>query len=239
MTEEEAGLVHGIRERAHRVTSFVADYRATYRMNLASFEVTGKLYFLGPDMYRSVTSILDKKIIVIRKGTAVRRYVPARNEIWRYDLADLPQTEPINFAVADLRDPFFAIAEEDLTHEGTFQLESGTTCVFSAKLKNWERQGMLDTRKGFSIRYQPKELDVRVRLHVDYETGLLRRTTGVTKTGTEVFQADYSNFEVNIFLDESLFAIDESNGDYRIIDMKDTFLSSLNPDAAEAFPSLN
>jgi outer membrane lipoprotein-sorting protein len=239
MTEDEARLVHRIRERTHRVTSFVADYRASYNVNRASFEVTGKLYFLSPDMYRSVTSIEDKKIITIRRGTAVQRYIPTRNEIWKYELADLPQTEPINFAIADLRDPFYAIEEEDLTHEGTFQLESGTTYVFSANVKNWERQGMLDTRKGFSIRYQPKDLDVRMRLHVDYETGLLRRMTGTTKTGKEVFQADYSNLEVNAFLDESLFAIEESNADYRIIDLKETLLSSMNPDAAETSPSRN
>jgi outer membrane lipoprotein-sorting protein len=239
MTDEEASLVRRIRERTRRVTSFVADYRASYNVHLSSLEVTGKLYFLGPDRYRSVTSTDDRKIITIRKGTVVQRYLPARNEIWRYDLADVPQTEPINFATADLRDPFSAIEEADLTHEGTFELESGTTYVFSANVKNSARQGMLDTRKGFSIRYQPKDLDTRVRLHVDYETGLLRRMIGTAKTGKEAFRADYSNLEVNVFLDESLFAIEESTADYRVIDITETLLSSMNPDAAETSPSRN
>jgi outer membrane lipoprotein-sorting protein len=239
MTEGVAGLVRRIRERTRRVSSFAADYRATYNLQQVPLEVVGKIYHLDPDMFRSVTSTNDKKIITVRKGNVVQRYVPARNEIWKYDLSDLPQTEPINFAIADIRDPFFAIDEADLKHEGTFELESGTTYVFSADVKNWVQQGMLDTRRGFSIRYQPKSLDIRMTLHVDYETGLLLRMAGVTRTGRQTFQTDYSNLEVNVFLDESLFAMEVATADYRVVDITETLLALTNPDLAETSASLN
>ena len=239
MTEEVAGLVRRLRERALTLTSFVAEYRALLQFQLVRLEVVGKIYFLSPDRVRAETRIADEQIVTIRKGRTVQRYIPKRNEIWKYSFDDLPQTEPINFGIADLRNPFFAIDENGLEYEGAAELGTATTHLFSAHGKNWARQGLMDTRKGFSIRYEPKTPRIRMKLHVDSETGLLRRMTGLDKKGEELFQADYFIRETNVSMDESLFAMDESMAGYRVVDIAETLLSSLNPDATDSPSSRN
>ena len=239
MTDDAAERVREIRARARLVTSFLAEYRASLKFQLVRIEVAGRVYFLGPDRFRSETRIADEEIITVRKGDAVQRYIPKRKEIWKYSFGDLPRTEPINFGIADLRDSFFAVDETELSYEGMADLEGVPTWVFSSRVKNWATQGLLDTRKGFSIRYMPKDPGVRLKLHVGSETGLLRRMTGTGKDGQELFQANYSVKETNLPLDESLFTMDESRADYKVIDIAETFLTSLNPDAADAPPSIN
>jgi outer membrane lipoprotein-sorting protein len=239
MTEEAARLVREIRNRAHAVNSFVADYRASLRLQLMPLEVTGKIYFLSPDMFRSETWIVDEKIVTVRKGREVQRYIPKRHEIWKYNLDDLPQTEPINFGIADLKDPFFVVDETGLEYKGKLEQGDASNHLFSGAVRNWARQGLLDTRKGFSIRYQQKELKVRIELHIDSITGLLRRMTGVDSAGEELFQVNYVIREANLPVDESLFVLDESTANYRVIDITDILLSSLNPNAAELPPSPN
>jgi outer membrane lipoprotein-sorting protein len=239
MTDEVSMRVRQIRARSHAVTSFLAEYRALLKFQLVRIEVTGKTWFLSPDRFRAETRIADEQIITVRRGHAVQRYIPKRKEIWKYGFGDLPQTEPINFGIADLRDPFFAVDETGLIYEGMADLEKIATFVFSAQVKNWATQGLLDTRKGFSIRYMPKNPGIRVKLHVSSETGLLRRMTGTDQAGEKLFQADYFVTETNIPIDESLFAMDESRADYKVIDIADTMLTSLNPDAADSPPSIN
>jgi outer membrane lipoprotein-sorting protein len=239
VTGETAGLVRKIRERTRRVTSFVADYRASLGFQLVRLEVVGRIYYASPDRTRAETRIADEDIVTIRRGRSVQRYIPKRNETWKYSFDDLPQTEPINFGIADVCDPFFAIDESGLEYHGTTELEESSTWEFSAEVKNWARQGLLDTRKGFSIRYEPKSPRIRITLHVDHESGLLRRLTGVDKTGAELFQANYFVREMNVPMDDSLFVMDESTASYKVIDIAETLLSSLNPDAADSPSSLN
>jgi len=239
VTGETARLVEGIRERARRVTSLVAEYQARLTLGLRPVEVTGKLSFLGPDKCRAETRIGGERITTVRRGRVVHRYVPKRGEVWKYSLDDLPQAEPINFGTADLRDPFFAVDEAGLRSEGMVDLDSRPTHVFVGRVRGGARHGVLDTRKGFRIRYRPRGLAVQVELHVDAETGLLRSMRGLDATGAELFSARYTIREVNVPLDESLFALEESAAAWRVIDMAETFLSSLNPDSADQPPSVN
>ena len=110
---------------------------------------------------------------------------------------------------------------------------------FSADIRTLAQQGVLDTRKGFSIRYQPKTLPVRMQLSIASETGLLRRMIGNDTTGKPVLQVDYSVEGINVALDGSLFALEESSAAYKSIDITDVMLSAMNPDAADAPPSAN
>jgi outer membrane lipoprotein-sorting protein len=202
-------------------------------------EVRGKVYFLAPDRYRSETTVNDKQVITIRKGATVQRSLPNRREVWRYSLKDLPGTQTINFATADLRDPFFAVDEDRLGYGGMSSLEGSSVYNFYGRAKRWAKQGSLDTRKGFRIPYQPKDLEVGIRLSVDAETGLLRRMIGQDKEGKDLFVASYANVEVNVSLDESLFSTYQSTSEYRVIDITDTMLSAMNPDSADLPPSPN
>ncbi len=236
MTEEAAGLVREIRRRARTVTSLMAEYQASLKFPLVRLEVVGKIYYLGPDRFRSETKIADEEIVTVRAGQSVQRYIPKRRELWKYSLADLPQTEPVNFGIADLTDPFFAVDEAALVYEG---IEGGSIWLFSADERNSAKRGLLDTRKGFSLRYEPKRPQVRMKLSVDSETGLLRRMTGLDKSGRELFQANYIVKETNVPIDESLFRMDPSSAGFKVIDLAGTLLSSLNPDAAESPPSVN
>lgn len=202
-------------------------------------EATGRITFMAPDNFRADAVINGATIITIRRGSSVRRHIPSRHEIWKYDLKDLPASLPINAGVADVNDPFTAADESSLRYEGRIDLEDGPAHAFSAVARNWARQGVLDTRKGFSITYEPPRFSVRLQLFADAETGLLRRLVGMDKTEKEILRVDYMFRSVNQPVSEALFATDESTAAYRVVDVTDTLLSSLNPDAADAEPSLN
>jgi len=236
MTEEVARLLKQIRDRAMLVNSFIADYHCVYHSGPLPYEATGRTYFQRPDRIRSEVSVNGKSIVSIRNGTLIRRYSPAGKEVWQYDLKDLPQTQPINFGIADITDPFFAVDEATLQYVG--QPES-MNHVFIGMLGLPVTEGMLDTRKGFSIPYKPRAPQIRVRLVVDAETGLLREMIGTDNAGSESFKTQFGPFEVNCHFDESLFRIEESKSGYRIVEMKDIMISAMNPDYADRPPSLN
>ncbi len=239
MTEDLARLVREIKQLTNTVTSFVVTFWSSSNLQLMPLKAEGRTYFLSPDRFRSEISIRDSEIVTVRKGNLVQRYIPKRKELWRYTLEDLPQTEPINFAVADLKDPFFAVDEATLEYEGELERGDVSVHVFFADSRNWAKQGMLDTRRGYSIRFKPQALQVRIMLYVDCASGLLRKISGSDKTGKQLFESNYSIESVNTLLDESLFTMDESTASYRVIDITDSLLSSMNPDAADAPPSQN
>ena len=239
MTEEVEGLIRELRERARAVDTFIADYSYAYNLQSKPFEATGGMYFLSPDRFRSETSIGNRRIITIRKGTMVQRHLKHRNEVWKYNLNDVPQTQPINFGIANLKDAFFAVDETTLVYKGMSDFENICTYVFHVNAKNWAGKELLDTRKGFSIKYQPKNSVVGIKLSIDCERGLLLNMIGNDATGTEVFQTNYFIREVNIALDESIFVMDESSADYKVIDVTDVLLSSMNPDEADSASSPN
>jgi hypothetical protein len=239
MTEETAGMVRQIWKISNEITSLVADFHSVYNLQLLPIESSGKLKFLSTDRLRLEATINGKQIISIRKGSLVHRCLPQRNEIWKYDLNDLPQIEPINFGIADLRDPFFAVDELSLQYEGIQDIKGTSTYTFTANLRNWAKQGLLDTRKGFSLRYQPKGIELCLKLHIYRDSGLLRSIIGIDKTGKHMLQADYVIEAINVPLEDSLFAMNESYAQYKVLEISDILFSSLNPDAADAPPSIN
>jgi outer membrane lipoprotein-sorting protein len=239
MTGDLAPLVGQIRSRAAGVVSFAARYRATSRLAATPLEANGTVRFLAPDRFRAEAAINGRQILTVRNGSTVHRHILSRHEIWTYDLAVLPETLPINAGVADLRDPFLAAEERSLEYEGDAELDGRTVHAFVADARNWAQEGLLDTRKGFSIRFRPKGLEARIRLLVDQETGLLRSITGRSLRGEELFQTEYVLESVNGFLDEGLFALDRGTGAYRVLDLTDTLRASLDPTAAEGPPSPN
>jgi outer membrane lipoprotein-sorting protein len=239
MTDETASIVRELRLHASKVISFIADYHSSSSLLLFPLETTAKVFFLSPDRCRSEALTNGKKIITIRKGSVVNRTVPHKDEIWRYDLADLPQSEPINYAIADFMDPFFAVDEHTLKHEGIENLSDTSVQVFTGGTRNWSKQGLLDTRKGFSIPFQPKYPQFSLKLYVDLKTGMLRRTIGIDRSGKQVLEADYLIQSFNVPLSEALFAMDESTAKYKVIQFTDIMFASLNPDSAEAPSSIN
>ncbi len=239
MTEDTARLVGEIRARCRKVTSLVGSYESTSRLQTMPLVARGRFYYLSPDRCRSETVINGSEVVSVRNGSRVERRLPARKEIWRYDLRDLPQSLPLNYPIADYRDPFFAVDEEDLTFEGNEDLDGGPVMRFSARLRNWATRGLLDTRKGFSIPYQPRGLQIRMTLYISSESGLLRRIVGSDPKGTVVLNADYRIAGMNVPLDESLFTLEGSAAVFRSIDITDSMVAALNPDMADAEPSVN
>jgi hypothetical protein len=239
MTDETARIVRELRHQASLVRSFIAEYRSASSLLPFPLETMAKVFFLSPDRCRSEAFTNGRQIVTIRKGSIVHRCVPQKNEIWRYDVADLPQSEPINFAVADFMDPFFAADESTIQYEGIEKLADTSAHVFTSGTRNRSKQGLLDTRKGFSIPYQPKYPQFNLRLYVDVKTGMLRRIVGADLSGKQVLQADYLMQSINVPLSEALFAMDESTAEYKVIQLTDIMLASLHPDSAERPPSLN
>ena len=239
MTEDVARLVREIRRLSGGITSLVVDFRSQVSLQLMPIQAYGRIHFLSPDKFRSETMVNGKKIITIRSGTSVHRYLPSKMEVWKYDLKDLPQTEPLNLAIADLRNPFILVDEANLEYSGILDESGAATHAFKAPLKNWEKHGLLDTRKGFILKYQPKGLEYRLCLLVDTKTGLLRKLTGTDKTDKQVLEADYTIESTNIPMDESMFALNESTAPYKTVRISEILISGLNPDAADAAPSMN
>ena len=239
MNDEEARMVADIKARCGKVTSLVGSYSSVSRLQLMPFETRGRFYFLRPDKCRSESVRSNGEIITVRNGSRVERRLPARREIWKYDLKDLPQTLPINYGIADFADPFFLVEEEGLIYEGEGELENVHTLKFSSELRNGTKQGVLDTRKGFSIRFQPMNLQVRVQLHIQSETGLLRRMTGTDREGKALLEANYFIEGINGDLEESLFSLEKSSAAYTTMDITDLMLSAMNPGAADDPPSVN
>lgn len=239
MDDDQARLVRDIRARAATIESFIAGYESVSNLRTMPLEAKGRIWFLAPDSFRAETRVCGRQIIILRKGSAIRRRILERNEVWKYDLSDLPESLPINAGIADLRDPFFAADVESLRYEGKRELGNATVHAFAGAYRNRARAGLLDTRKGFSIRYQPADLGVRVALAIDLETGLLRRIAGEDGARNVLFRVDYLVEAVNVTLDEGLFGTEEPDVGYRLVDITDILLSSLNPDAAEAPPSPN
>jgi outer membrane lipoprotein-sorting protein len=240
MNEELDRLVREIRNRSASVASYKAHFTASYKMQIMPFTASGTMYFQSPDRSRSETSMNGRDILSIRRSDEISRIITKRKEIWKYDLKGLLLADPINFGVSDLRNPFFAVDEDSLRYEGTVKTETGSEHTFTARVRSFMGAPThLDTRKGFKIPFKPKGLDIQVRLRVDAETGLLRGMTGTAGSGEQVFQAAYSIEEMNLPMDSSLFELHESTATYKTINMSDVFAASMNPDAADAPPSIN
>lgn len=236
MTEDVLRLVGQIRERTKLVVSFAADYRSIYHSGVLPFEAIGRTYFLRPDRIRSETIVNGKRLVSIRNGSIIRRYSPTGTEVWQYDLKSLPETQPLNFGIADITDPFFAVDEATLKYGG---LQDAMKHAFTGMMRVPPTAGLLDTRKGFSLPYKPKAAQIQVRLLVDAETGLLLEMVGADQAGSESFKAQFGPHEINCHLDESLFEVEETKSGYRIIEIKDILIAALDPDYADQPPSLN
>jgi outer membrane lipoprotein-sorting protein len=239
MTEETNRVVREIRQRTQAVTSFVAAYTSVYAMQLMPFEATGKMHFRSPDLFRAETVVNGHEIVMIRKGSKVRRYVAKRNEVWTYDLNEWLQADPLNFGVADIRDPFFAVDEATMSYKGTVTAGESSEHRFDARIKFAKQAGLLDTRKGFSIRYQAKGPAIAVHIDVDSETGLLHTMTAIENQAKVVFQLGYHIDAINVPIDDSVFEFDESIAACKTIDVSEMLMASLNPNAADEPPSLN
>jgi hypothetical protein len=239
MTDETGRLIREIRTRSQKVKSAFGTYESAVRLRLMPLAVQGRFYFMSPKRCRSESVVDKSEIISVRNGDTVERRLPQRKEIWKYNLRELPEELPFNYSIADFCDHFFAVEEHSIISDGPETLGEAAVQKFSAKPRNWPGLGMLDTRKGFSIPYQPKNLEMQMGLYISADTGLLRRLVGTDAAGEVIVQADYHIEGINVALDEFLFAMAESAAAYKSIDITDTMLAAFNPDLAEGPPSLN
>ncbi len=239
MTEETAGLVREIRDRCRTVVSLVGTFEAAHHLHPMPLETRGRFSFRSPDKARSESITNRSEIITVRNGSRVERRLPGRKEVWKYDLKELPQALALSYPVADFWDPFSAADEESLSYTGQELLGDLLVRRFVASPRTGARAGTLDTRKGFSIPYRSGAAFVQMCLYVCAESGLLRRLIATGSGGREVARVDYFIEGINVPLDESLFALDQSSAAYRSIDITDTLLAALNPDSADGEPSVN
>jgi outer membrane lipoprotein-sorting protein len=239
MTEDVSQLVSQIRERAAMINSLCTDYRSFYHFGPVPFEASGRMQFLRPDRIRTESTVNGKVIISIRNGTTIRRYSPTGNEMWQYDLKEIPQTQPMNLGIVDITDPFFSVEEATLQYEGLHESEGAKMHTFHGSMRVPSMEGLLDTRKGFSLRYSPQVPRIQLRLFINAETGLLLEIIGTDQAGSESFKASYRPVQVNAAVNESIFELNEPKSGYRIVEIKDILISAMNPDYADQPPSLN
>ncbi len=175
--------------------------------------------------------------VTIAVGTRVRKYLPGKTETWEYDLDFQSRMLPLTSDISDLRNPFYLTEESALEYRGQAILQDRPAYHFVSRLWQPSNDGVLDTRKGFTIRYGPKTLNIAIALFVDVGDCLLRRRVGTSADGTKVLEADYRIEAINLSLDESLFDMKEASGAYRKVDLREVLRTALNPDSAEAPPS--
>jgi hypothetical protein len=146
---------------------------------------------------------------------------------------------PFNSEISDLRNPFYLIEESKLEYKGQTTVHDRPMHHFVSSLWQPPNDGLLDTRRGFTIRYRPKALSIMIGLFVDVNDCLLRKRLGTSTDGSTVLEADYRMDEVNLPLERSLFEMREVTGTMRRVNLKDVLEAALNPDSAEAPPSRN
>ena len=239
MGEDLTELVRQLEARARNVQSFVAEYRIEYHAGPMPFEVEGRMYFMRPDRSRSEARVNGKTIVSIRNGSRVRRYTPGGHEVWEYDLKEIPLSVPLNAGVDDLSSPFAAIDQETLQYEGLEEAQERRRHVFIGRMRRIESEGLMDTRKGFSLRYQQKGPEVRMRMCLDPETGMVLEMVGSDKSGSPSFEKSFNLLEVNGAMDESMFSMEEPGPGYKVVQISNLMIHAMNPDYADQPPSLN
>ena len=239
MNVETERLVREIRAHAGTINSYIADERASSRFGPVQLAYTGRSYFLQPDKHRLEATTNGQATVTVAIGPRVRKYLPAKNEIWEYDIDFQSRMLPLASDISDLRNPFYLTDDTGLDFRGKVTLEDHIMYHFVSTLWHPPDDGLLDTRKGFTIRYRPKPLPIAVALFVDVGDCLLRKRVGTTADGTKVLEADYRIEGINVSLDESLFQLNDLHGSFRKVALREVFQAALNPDSADAPPSRN
>lgn len=239
MPENVDSLVRRIRARAQALASFKIRFSLSSRLEMFPMDVEGRTWFLAPDRFRSECASNGTDIVTIRVGNSVRRYLPARHEVWLFDLLFMPTLEPLNHSLSDLRDPFAACNPASIELVGEDRSSTGATYGFRALSRMVSGAVELDTRKGFSVRYVPRGVDLRIRLRVDAERGLAREMDASTTEGKELFSVRYDIEKLNTSIAPSLFALDDTDPTLRRIDWGEVVRLSLDPGVADSASSVN
>jgi len=238
MSDDVARLLGDLEAKARSLRSYVCAYRSDYQSGTIPFHVEGRAFFLRPDKFRSVAQVNGKEIVSTRNGSKVRRYATQGHEVWEYDLKEIPLPTPLNAGVDDLLSPFAFVDRRSLRYEGAEVVGDRVRHVFLGTLRGMESEGLLDTRKGFSLRYRPKVPRFDLRLCVDAETGILLEMTG---SGPSVagFTKSFTLEQVNGSVDESLFQMTGSGVGYRIVRISDLMIHAMDANYADQPPSKN
>jgi len=237
MTDETARLVQTLREKARRITTRIMDVESTLDIGPMSFHSVGRLYCAGKDRARLEMRINGQQMVSVRNGEKMQTRVAAKGGTWTYSYG--APHEFLGFILPDAEDPFFLAHEESLRHEGEQAIEGRATHAFTAALKNMGAPGTLDTRKGFTIAYQPKGPAIDLRLLIDAETGLLVGVSGSGRGGRESFSSRYSVRGIDVPIDDALFGVSDSGADFKAADITDILRSVHDPNAADNASSVN
>jgi outer membrane lipoprotein-sorting protein len=243
MSEEQNELISRIRGHSKSVTSYKVRVESSVTFGPIHLDSKGTMVFLSPDRFRSDTLVNEEESVTIRIGSEIKKYVPARKEVWRYSQGSPQSAELIGYTSMDLRDPFPLFAGGNPKYEGVSNQEGFAAFAFYGKAKEWTPSGLLDTRKGFSISLPPKVLKVGIRLFIDTETFLLRRMNGYLGQDRVIFQSLYTYSDISLPVDESLFQLDERALGFKVHEIsslqEDILRVIRDPDSAETASSLN
>jgi hypothetical protein len=239
MSEDVTALMRQLDARAAGIRSFSADYRVEYRSGVMPFTVEGRMSFLRPDKARAEATVNGKPLVAVRNGSRVRRFAPGGGEAWEYDLKEIPLRAPLNAGLDDLSGPFAAVEPGTLRYEGIEEAGGARGHVFVGMMRRVEAEGLMDTRKGFSLRYEQKVPATRLRMRIDPDTGLLLAMAGIDEAGEPAFQKTFSLREVNGPMDESLFRMEEPPPGLRVVRVTDLMIHAMDPDFADRPPSMN
>jgi len=239
MDREVEKLVLELRQRIQQVRTFEAMYTSVSRSELLPIESHGTVRFSAPDRFRTEAVMNGRRVITVRQGTRVETYLPDRKEAWRYDAKDLPPMLGPGREVLETNDPFAWLQEESLESTGALEIDGSEVYRFTAEARRWGDQGMLDTRKGFSIPYRQRYPELSMTLFVTATTGILRRRVVTDKAGKEMAQLDFLVQAINRPLDEGLFRLEAPSDAFHRVSLMDALLHAMDPDAADRPPSVN
>ena len=210
MNDEERNLVGQIEATASKVTSFIAEYDMTMHYAHISLDSRGRLYYADKKRCRVEGITNGQKIVTVSSNDVRQTYFIDQKVVSRSNT--IQDQSPIDLlqGLSDIRDSFSSTDIESLIYVGE-------TLLDEQNLYHFKGHFPVLTIFGISKVRMPIEVD----LFIDQASCLLRKRIW-TQTGKEALvTSNYRVLDINVPLEDSLFSIDVSSPEIRIVDTMD------------------
>jgi outer membrane lipoprotein-sorting protein len=190
----------------------------------------GVLSFKAPDKIRMTTTsnTLGGTQEVFASGDVAYTYLPTTKTATRMDMGRLRAAGEIPEGISDFSDnaqPFAGFPQDELAYVETREMDGRTVHVFEAR-PYYDAKAELAGQVA-QERPTPDMFGDTIRFEVDAETGLLAKMIVLAEHGAVMIEHTYTNFRVNIPIDDSEFAFSPP-ADVQITDLTDGTLSMMS-----------
>jgi outer membrane lipoprotein-sorting protein len=222
MTDDTTCLIQDIRNHSSKITSFRATYENISTIMGFDWQAQGRLFFKYPSKHRSEGNFNGQKVITVSDADSVKRFFVDQKLVWQYNVKQLQLPEYLSYGFADLRDPFRATELSTMTYEGLQTVKGLSTYLFTGK-----------TRNDFNIHQKAVTWPIDIKLYIDTTSSLLVKLSGAKGSTSLQLDMNYAVQGLNEPIDDSLFDIDTTGLDLKIVDVTDIVKSTLAAQKSE------